>query len=242
MAWQSSYTTISMSHLHLLHNLFPKGAHFGGAGNGHIVWRLVLTCYSVERTLVLLQQVGANVCPELHQEEPVLGTFLKQVLQSAILLGELVSYVPNIYRLTQTNKPITTGRMPDFLKWGCYWERLVFQREREREGVGRWHFLRTYLHVWVHEASGRADVNKLVCILSGNRNASKTGELGLIQPSLTASESVLDLATNATNSTIFRGWNNRITIKIMTVLYQPFTRPPSTHQIRRRNIGCHYLV
>ena len=46
------------SHLHLLHDLLPEGAHLGGAGDGHVLGALVLAGDAVECRGVLLHVVA----------------------------------------------------------------------------------------------------------------------------------------------------------------------------------------
>ena len=51
----------SYSYLHLLHHLLAKGAHLGGAGDGHVLGALVLARHAVERPGVILH-VAVQVC------------------------------------------------------------------------------------------------------------------------------------------------------------------------------------
>ena len=49
---------LTWTHLNLLHDLLPEGAHLGGAGDGHVLGALVLAGDAVERRGVLLHVVA----------------------------------------------------------------------------------------------------------------------------------------------------------------------------------------
>ena len=56
--------------LYFLHNLFAKGADFGGAGDDHVLRTLILTGDTIKRAAFVLD-VGVQVSPEFDKEEGI---------------------------------------------------------------------------------------------------------------------------------------------------------------------------
>lgn len=69
----------------------------------------LLASNSVESTSLVLN-VGVEVCPELDQEESILGSLVIQLFEATLLLWELVIDLPHIHGLKhKSERDIATG-------------------------------------------------------------------------------------------------------------------------------------
>lgn len=90
------------THLNFLHHLFPEGADLCGAGNGHVLWALVLTGHAVESPRILLD-VAVQVGLRTHQITAQWRMERKQLTKATSTAGFAYSWA-NKWVIRQTLK------------------------------------------------------------------------------------------------------------------------------------------
>src|SRR4051812_22318729 len=75
-----------MTHLHLLHHLIAKGAHPRGDGDVKSLTGLVEAVHRIKGR-PLVQCLEGYIRPAFNQEESILGTRLKELLQHRWIFG-----------------------------------------------------------------------------------------------------------------------------------------------------------
>lgn len=84
--------------LYFLYHLLSKGTHFGGTGNDHVFWALILAGNAIERSGFIFD-IGIQISPEFDKEEGISWPPFKELLQAPFFLRELVIDLPDIHCL-----------------------------------------------------------------------------------------------------------------------------------------------